>query len=345
MADHGLAGIRLRGVDWFSWVTCGGSNVVILTTETGIAEVLVTTDQAWVLTNTIEATRLQDEELPAGFEVWAGPWQQPSEATAQVRRLCPGPVASDRPTEGEHPLPPDLITARYRLLPEDIRRYRQLGQDAAEAVSHVMRMAEPDWSERDLAGAAAQALWARGIHPTLTLTAGERRGLAYRHPLPTGEALGRQAMLVVCGRRHGLYANLTRFVAFHQPEGALQQRLQDVTEIEADALDASRPGNRLSEVYARLQTAYARLGYPGEENRHHQGGPTGYLSREAIAGPETAQQIEVAMALAWNPSLPGVKIEDTVLVTDQGLEVLTVDPTWPTVTVRGRQRPDWLVRA
>jgi hypothetical protein len=47
-------------------------------------------------------------------------------------------------------------------------------------------------------------------------------------------------------------------------------------------------------------------------------------------------------ALAWNPSLPGTKLEDTVVVTPDGLETLTVDPDWPTVTVDGRARPDVL---
>ena len=68
---------RLRGVDWFAWATCGGSNVVILTTETGVAEVLVTADRAWVLTDEIEAARLAAEEVPPGLEVWAGPWNDP----------------------------------------------------------------------------------------------------------------------------------------------------------------------------------------------------------------------------------------------------------------------------
>ena len=44
LASAGAAAVRLRGVDWFAWATCGGSNVVILTTEAGIAEVLVTAD-------------------------------------------------------------------------------------------------------------------------------------------------------------------------------------------------------------------------------------------------------------------------------------------------------------
>ena len=54
--------LRLRGSDWFAWATASGSNVVLLTAETGVAEVLISADQAWILTDAIEAQRLLDEE-------------------------------------------------------------------------------------------------------------------------------------------------------------------------------------------------------------------------------------------------------------------------------------------
>ncbi|MFY0579136.1 UTP--glucose-1-phosphate uridylyltransferase [Cystobacter fuscus] len=64
LEKHGLGAVRLRGVDWFAWATCGGSNVVLLSTDVGVAEVLITRDGAWVLTDAIEAARLEEEEVP-----------------------------------------------------------------------------------------------------------------------------------------------------------------------------------------------------------------------------------------------------------------------------------------
>lgn len=37
--------------------------------------------------------------------------------------------------------------------------------------------------------------------------------------------------------------------------------------------------------------------------------------------------------------MPGLTVEDTVLATAGGPEVLTLDPAWPTVEVAGRARP------
>jgi Xaa-Pro aminopeptidase len=65
-----------------------------------------------------------------------------------------------------------------------------------------------------------------------------------------------------------------------------------------------------------------------------------------VATPETPEsyKIENGMALAWNPSLPGAKIEDTVLATERGIEILTVDPQWPTFEFMNRARPDVWIR-
>jgi hypothetical protein len=345
LAGTGAAAARLRGVDWFAWATAGGSNVVILTTETGVAEVLVTHDGAWVLTDEIEAGRLTAEEIPPGFEVWAGPWNDASKRRAFVDGVVQGgKVISDRPWSDELPLPPELIAAKRRLLPEELERYRVLGKDAAEAMTEVLTRARPEWTEWELAGAGAEALWRRGIEPTLTLVGGERRLPLFRHATATHDPLGSRAMLVFCGRRHGLYANLTRFVYFREPSAREEQLIEHVARIEAVAFAVSRPGTTAGAVYETITRAYAELGHPGGELLHHQGGTTGYLSREAFALPGLDLVVEENTALAWNPSLPGAKIEDTVVTSTAGIEILTLDPAWPAVEVDGRPRPDVLVR-
>ena len=57
----GAAAVCLRGTDWFAWVTAGGSNAVLQTLEVGVAEVLVTREEAVILTDEIEAARMREE--------------------------------------------------------------------------------------------------------------------------------------------------------------------------------------------------------------------------------------------------------------------------------------------
>ena len=345
MDAAGLGAVRLRGTDWFFWLTAGGSNVVLLAAETGVAEALITKDGAWILTNSIEAARLEAEELPAGFSVFAPDWPDSKAADEFAAAQAAGrPVASDRPAPGEAALPAALVLAKRTLLPAELDRYRLLGREAAQAMREALAAAEPGWSEARLAGEGARALLARGIEPALILAGGEARAGKYRHPVPTAAPLGGRAMLVFCARRRGLYANLTRFVYFREPSAAERALSDAAAQVEAAVLAASVPGAGLAALFGILARAYEEQGYPGEQLRHHQGGITGYLSREAVARPDSAERLGRGMALAWNPSLPGAKIEDTVFLGEGGLEVLTADPAWPCRETAGRARPDVWVR-
>lgn len=347
MLQDGAAAIRFRGVDWFSWITGGGNSAVILTTETGIAEVVVTAEKALVLTNEIEAARLREEEIPSGFEIVSSRWQSPERLDEIAREIAgPGPVFSDRPAPGERALPAEYRRMKRRMEPEEIDRYRLLGLNAAQAMTEALGQARPDWRECELAAEGARSLWRRGIHPTLVLVAGEQRAEKHRHPFPTAAPVGARAMMVFCGRREGLYANLTRFVSFRDPTPEERRRMRIVAEIESVALGSSRPGLTLEDCYHALHKTYVSLGLESEIDRQHFGGLTGYLSREAFARPSMAEDpviLEEGQALAWNPTLPGSKIEDTILIGSSGPEILTADPDWPTFQLDGRLRPEvWI---
>jgi hypothetical protein len=339
MVRNALRGIRLKGTDWFAWATCGSDNSVLLSSETGVAEVLVTETDAWVLTDNIEAKRLLNEQLAAPLGLAVCPWNDMRSRQEFVDEKAPGLVASDRPTRDELSLPPELLTIRRHLLPSEIMRYQQLGAEAASAVTDALGCSRPDWTEYDLAAAAAAALWHRGIQPALTMAAGEKRLLAYRHPVPTAATLGERAMLVVCGRRHGLCASLTRFVYFRRRTREEERAWFAVGKVEAAAFAASARNKTLAETYQDIAVAYEAAGYAGAEADHHQGGITGYLSRDLLALPTARERISPSMAVAWNPSVNGSKIEDTVMVTEGDVEILTTDERWPVYDVAGRPRP------
>ena len=79
---------------------------------------------------------------------------------------------------------------------------------------------------------------------------------------------------------------------------------------------------------------YEVEGYPTEWQLHHQGGVGGYLPREIRAVPDCDDILLENMFVAWNPTIAGVKAEDTALVTPEGAEIITVDDTFPSTPVR-----------
>jgi Xaa-Pro aminopeptidase len=348
LAETGATAVRLRGTDWFAWATAGGDASVLLAADCGVAEVLVTRDDAVVLTDAVEAERLRLEQVPAGFTFHIAPWAETELRETYVLGAAHGGVVlSDYPRTGngnggEQALPASLRLRRMVLHPAEQARYRVLGFDAAVALTQVLSAARPDWTELDLAAAGAQALWRRGIQPALVLAAGSRRRQAFRHPVPTNEPLGARAMLAVCARRHGIHASLARTVAFGPLSDDERNAQADLLQVEATGLDAVRPGQSLAAVYHALEAAYRHANRPEAILDHPQGGITGYQPREIVASPSTATGIETGMAFALDPGFAGLITEDTFLLGASGLENLTEDPEWPATTIQGRARPVWL---
>jgi len=281
-----------------------------------------------------ERARLEAEELPADVIVVEVPWHDPlSDA------LPSGPLVVHEADVAQR-----LRAARAALLPAELDAYRALGRECAEVVSLVLREARADDSERDIAAVLGAGLIARGIDPLVLLVAGRDR-LGHRHPLPTDGVLGDRAMVVVCGRRHGLIANLTRWVRFGpaRPDEADAERR--IRAVEAAFFAGTVAGATLGEAFDTGIAGYAAHGFdPDEWRHHHQGGAAGYNGRDPRATPGATDVIRLGQAFAWNPTAPGAKIEDTVLLTADGIEVLTADATWPTITVGGLRRPIELER-
>jgi antitoxin VapB len=141
--------------------------------------------------------------------------------------------------------------------------------------------------------------------------------------VPVGATIERRAMLVASAERGGLYANLTRVVELDEPHPELTRRQRACDEILARMRDeATLAGRTLADAFADCRRFYAEAGFRGEWRLHHQGGLTGYGSRELIATPATHDVIEPGHAFAWNPSVTGAKAEETFVLTDSGPELI-----------------------
>jgi Xaa-Pro dipeptidase len=156
------------------------------------------------------------------------------------------------------------------------------------------------------------------------LAASEERLVRHRHPVPHGGSLGKQAMLVVCAERGGLFVSFTRMIYFQEPDSQTARRQEACEEVlRRMREEATREGRTLAQAFEDCRRFYAEAGFPEGWRDHHQGGMTGYTSREVIAMPGTHQEIREGQAFAWNPSLVGAKAEETFVLGHDGPEILT----------------------
>ncbi|MFB6126619.1 MAG: M24 family metallopeptidase [Halolamina sp.] len=338
LADYceaeGLAAVWFARPNGFAWLT-GGSNVVDRAGDVGVAAAgyCREADAVRVVTDDIEAERLADEELPDGVEVVDRPWHAATLAEA-VADASPAPAAADFDVSGFADV--DATALRQPLTDGDIERYRELGAAVAAAVETVARELEPQDTEHEVAAALRIALASRDVAAPVVLVGGADRARRFRHYTPTDASLGEYALLSVTAERAGLYASLTRTVAFDPPTW-LADRHEAAARVDATALSATRraatDGDAAGDVFAAVQDAYDAVGHPDEWREHHQGGAAGFAGREWIATPDAEQPVHAPMAYAWNPTVQGAKSEDTVLVTAEGYEVLTATDRWPTLEV------------
>jgi antitoxin VapB len=334
LEERKLDALLLRRVSSFAWATCGAASYVNTATTNGEAALVMTPSGRHVVTNNIEATRLeQEEKLTAqGWDFRVVPWYEAQDTVAELTRGLR--LGADGPYPDATDLSDDLARLRAHLTPEEGERFRALGRLCAEAMTSAARMVSPGQTEYQMAGLLGREAESRGVQAVVNLIATDRGVFDFRHPLPTKKRLERYAMLVLCGRKRGLVASVTRLVYFGSLPDELRDKQEAVAEVDAAFIAGTRPGARIAEIFRKGVEAYAKVGYPHEWKLHHQGGVAGYEPREHVATPASSRVVEARQAFAWNPSITGTKSEDTILIDEKGFEVITATEGWPRISVQ-----------
>ena len=138
-------------------------------------------------------------------------------------------------------------------------------------------------------------------------------------------------MLVTCARRHGLIVSLTRIANIGPASSELKKKTEAAAFVNANLLNATREGVSGRDIYDVAAKAYADAGFADEIDKHHQGGAAGYRTREWVIHPNSTDVVETDQAFAWNPSITGTKVEETVIASGGQCEVITASPGFPQI--------------
>lgn len=342
LQDERLDGVIITTQANMSWLF-KGRYFINLASESAAACLFITPNRVECLVNNIESNRLVSEEGLEFDEVHVVPWYDENERN----RILATWVHGKQVKEDTQLLTP-FRHLRTVLAEAEMEQFRWLGKEAARIVESACRTCAKGDLESDVAGRIVASCYQAGIEPIVTLVAGERRASLYRHPLPTSEKINEYAIVSIGARKWGLVASVTRMVHFGTPSDEIQKKHEAVTFVDASMISASRPGKKFSELLETGVQAYSESGFPKEWQCHHQGGLAGYQSREIRATATTHEQICEGQAIAWNPTIRGVKSEDTILVLKDGNEVLTETGQFPLTEIRigekAVKRPAILIR-
>ncbi len=322
-------------------------NVTYLTGFTGDDSYLLVTDRDQVILSDMRYTTQLEEECP-GMDVEVRPpgvtmLQLLSRAVRRIgaRRLAleadSVSVAFRDQLAGELPkvtlgstsgVVEELRQIKDRSEVQEIRRSVDLAQRAFAVVRAALR---PEQTEKSIASELEYQIrqfGGRGCSFPSIVAVGPRAALP--HATPTDRQVGESDFVLIdWGAFAGLYASdLTRVLATGRISPKLERIYRIVLTAQQRAIDAIRPGVKLSEVDAAARTVISKAGY-GRQFGHGLGHGIGLQIHEAprLAANQD-QLLRAGMVITIEPGiyLPGwggVRIEDDVLVTRTGHQVLS----------------------
>jgi Xaa-Pro aminopeptidase len=330
-----LKALLLKRQANFSWMTCGGLNLVGIATEMGTTSLLITDNSKFVISNNIEAPRMIGEEglEKQGFVIKTFPWFEDQEVSIVKELLGEGPLGSDGLFPNAQMMAEDIARLRYSFTPDEQKRYRWLGKRVSIALEKTMMKTKKGEKESAVVGRLSKELWKDRIDPVTLMSAADDRISQFRHPIPTEKKIEKYLMVSVNARKWGLIVSLTRFVHFGKLPKELREKYEANVFIDCTMMAHTRPGIPAKEVLQKGIDAYQGKGYPEEWKLHHQGGSIGYTGRDYRVHFKTPDIIQENQAFTWNPSITGTKSEDTILATLKGPEMITHPILYPTLSL------------
>lgn len=247
------------------------------------------------------------------------------------------PLPVDSLTSAPALVPTERLVERARLVKDraEVATLREAGRRLGALALTVPELVREGRTELEIAAdidaAMRQAGFSRPAFETI-VASGPNSALPHARPTDRAVAAGEPTVLDFGGVYDGYCVDLTRTVQL----GAVSQRQAKlyaaVREAQTAAIRAVRPGVAASTIDAAARSVLERHGL-GEAFGHGTGHGLGLevheeprIARQSPRLPD--QVIEPGMVFtiepgAYVPGVGGVRIEDDVLVTEDGCEVLT----------------------
>ncbi len=228
-----------------------------------------------------------------------------------------------------------LTRIRARKDPDEIEAMRQAIRLSEAALDSLLAWVKPGMTEMEIAARLSEELTAHGSHGNAfepLVQTGPNSALP--HGFTSERTLGADEFLLIDygGSIDGYPADITRTFCLGNPTADMQKIYDTVLRANEAARAIAGPDVPMGAVDKAARDVITEAGY-GEYFIHRTGHGLGLDTHEPIpqiaAGVE--DKLEPGMTFTiepgiYIPGLGGVRIEDNVAVTDDGLEVLTSYP-------------------
>ncbi len=217
---------------------------------------------------------------------------------------------------------------------EELTILREAAEIVDQTYDYILKELRPGLREKEVAWMMEQKmreLGATGPSFETIVASGERSALP--HGIASDRVIqsGEMVKLDFGAKYKGYCSDITRTVAIGEVPDELQKIYEIVRDAQETTLAVLRPGMTGREVDAIARKFISEAGY-GENFGHGTGHGLGLDIHEApTVGPRSEQVLKPGMVVTvepgiYLPGLGGVRIEDDVIITENGIEVITKSP-------------------
>ncbi|MCL2491154.1 MAG: aminopeptidase P family protein [Coriobacteriia bacterium] len=346
------ASMKQEGLD--ALIINYSTNVVYATGFDGIADVenphiaLVTADRAIALIDSRYFEVASGQAAAHNFEVILARHEVRERAVEMIDQLAPVRIGiEDTMGYGQflkwkEALEGREIVATHRLIEdvreikdrEEIARIEQAQRITDEAFTHMLEFIKPGQTESEVAlelEFTLRRLGAEAMAFEPIVAAGANGSMPHAKPGGYRLQIGDLLTMDFGAQFKGYKADMTRTICVGQASALQKEIYAIVLDAQLNAIEAVRAGARSADVDAAARTIIDNAGY-GEQFGHGTGHGIGLDVHELPSlKPISEGTIKAGSVTSIEPGIYlegvlGVRIEDLVVVTDQGYQMLTGSP-------------------